>query len=187
MNPYPYLECSQCRNLGRPTYKGCASCNRGSNYMPVETQLQSVVGMYHTPTLIPPIRRVIFHDPATIVFWADGTKTVVKAHSEPFDPEKGLAMAIVKKVLGTGYYPEIKKWTKKYRQKKSDDESNAWAKWKKKLDRSLNKVADAMRETGNTADNIRGKIIMSEEEFRNIHNGAFEDDAESDDFDETDI
>lgn len=185
MNPYPYLECSQCRNLGRPTYKGCGSCNRGSNYMPAETQLQSVVGgVYYTQTLIPPIRRVIFHDPATIVFWADGTKTVVKAYREPFDPEKGLAMAIAKKVLGTGYYPEIKKWTEKYHQKKCYAEAQAW---KKKLDESMDKVADAMRETGNTADNIRRKIIMSEEEFRNMYNGAFEDDAESDDFDETDI
>ena len=40
------------------------------------------------------IRNVIFNDPATIVIWADGTKTVVKADREPFDPEKGLAMAL---------------------------------------------------------------------------------------------
>ena len=46
------------------------------------------------------IENVIFNDPATIVFWADGTKTVVKAHNEPFDEEKGLAMAIAKKALG---------------------------------------------------------------------------------------
>lgn len=46
---------------------------------------------------------------------------VAKAHGEEFDPEKGLAMAISKKVLGTGYYPEIKKWTKKYYQKKTFD------------------------------------------------------------------
>lgn len=45
------------------------------------------------------IKRVTFNDPATIIFWEDGTKTVVKAHNEPFDPEKGLAMAICKKVF----------------------------------------------------------------------------------------
>lgn len=44
------------------------------------------------------IERVIFNDPATIVFWTDGTKTVVKTHDEPFDPEKGIAMALVKKM-----------------------------------------------------------------------------------------
>lgn len=60
----------------------------------------------------PQIENVIFNDPATIVFWSDGTKTVVKAHDEDFDPEKGLAMAISKKMLGnTGkYFDEFKKW-----------------------------------------------------------------------------
>lgn len=58
---------------------------------------------------------VIFHDPATIVFWSDGTKTVVKCQpGDKFDPEKGLAMAIVKKTMGnTGSYCNIfKKWIK---------------------------------------------------------------------------
>ena len=59
-----------------------------------------------------PIKNVIFNDPATIVFWNDGTKTVVKAENEEFDPEKGLAMAISKKVLGNkgNYYETFKKW-----------------------------------------------------------------------------
>lgn len=43
---------------------------------------------------------VIFNDPATIVKWSDGTKTIVKAQNEKFDKEKGLAMAIVKKITG---------------------------------------------------------------------------------------
>ena len=43
--------------------------------------------------------KVIFNDPATIVMWDDGTKTVVKCEGEKFDPEKGLAMAITKKAL----------------------------------------------------------------------------------------
>lgn len=58
------------------------------------------------------IERVIFNNPATIVFWKDGAKTVVKAVDEPFDEEKGLAMAIVKKVYGNkgNYFNKIKKW-----------------------------------------------------------------------------
>lgn len=62
------------------------------------------------------IEKVIFNDPATIVIWADGTKTVVKCENEKFDPEKGLAMAIVKKQFGNnqGYYYDIfKKWLPK--------------------------------------------------------------------------
>ena len=64
----------------------------------------------------PTIKDVIFNDPATIVMWSDGTKTVVKAEGESFDPEKGLAMAISKKNLGNkyDYYNTFKRWLKKY-------------------------------------------------------------------------
>lgn len=60
------------------------------------------------------IKKVIFNEPATIVFWEDGTKTVVKcSENETFDKEKGLAMAIVKKMLGNkgNYFNQIKKYT----------------------------------------------------------------------------
>lgn len=65
------------------------------------------------------IKDVIFNDPATIVLWADGTKTVVKAENEPFDPEKGLAMAISKRALGGkyDYYDTFKKYVGKYEKK----------------------------------------------------------------------
>ena len=67
------------------------------------------------PRLVPRNKNVIFNDPATIVFWSDNTKTVVKAQNEPFDPEKGLAMAICKRALGNegNYCNEIKKWLPK--------------------------------------------------------------------------
>ncbi|CAK7007826.1 MAG: hypothetical protein EUB_01571 [Eubacterium sp.] len=71
----------------------------------------------YTGTLYSPkIRKVIFNNPATIVFWEDGTKTVVKANNEIFDPEKGLAMAISKKAFGNKgkYFDHIKKWTREY-------------------------------------------------------------------------
>lgn len=63
--------------------------------------------------VIPSIKKVIFNDPATIVFWEDGSKTVVKCQDgDIYDPEKGLAMAISKKALGNqGNYCEVfKKW-----------------------------------------------------------------------------
>lgn len=80
------------------------------------TQEMSLVGkveeisFYTGPSTIgPKIEKVIFNNPATIVYWHDGTKTVVKAQDgEPFDKEKGLAMAFVKKVCGNkGNYNEI--------------------------------------------------------------------------------
>lgn len=65
------------------------------------------------------IKDVIFNDPATIVLWEDGTKTVVKAENEPFDPEKGLAMAISKRALGDkyNYYDAFKKYVGRYEKK----------------------------------------------------------------------
>ena len=62
---------------------------------------------------IPEIKNVIFNEPATIIIWKDGTKTVVKCQEgEGYDPEKGMAMAISKKALGNmGNYCEVfKKW-----------------------------------------------------------------------------
>ena len=59
------------------------------------------------------IKKVVFNDPATIVFWSDGTKTVVKCgENDEYNPEKGLAMAIAKRALGNegNYYNQFKKW-----------------------------------------------------------------------------
>ena len=50
--------------------------------------------------------RVIFNDPATIV-WIKGKKYVAKAHNEPFDEEKGLLMCLAK---ASGYkHSQLKK------------------------------------------------------------------------------
>lgn len=47
------------------------------------------------------IKRVIFNEPYTIVIWANGEKTIVKAQDgEPYDKEKGLAMCFAKYFLG---------------------------------------------------------------------------------------
>lgn len=57
------------------------------------------------------IEKVIFHDPATIVYWCDGTKTVVKCCKDDiFDPEKGLAMAICKRYLGENFKKAFKEF-----------------------------------------------------------------------------
>ena len=61
------------------------------------------------------IKKVIFNDPATIVFWADGTKTVAKAHGDDkFNKEVGLTVCIAKKALGnrSNFDKVFKKWIK---------------------------------------------------------------------------
>ena len=59
------------------------------------------------------IDKVIFNNPATIVYWTDGTKTVVKCQeNDTFNEEKGLALCFMKKALGNvGKYNNVlKKW-----------------------------------------------------------------------------
>ena len=87
------------------------------NEMPVERKSMNSNIYYASVTaksvFAPSIKKVIFNDPATIVFWSDGSKTVVKCQDgDIYDPEKGLAMAISKKALGNkgNYCNEFKKW-----------------------------------------------------------------------------
>lgn len=60
-------------------------------------------------------KKVIFNDPATIIMWTDGTKTIVKAMEDDiYDPMVGLAMCICKKVLGSEYKRIFRKYEKQY-------------------------------------------------------------------------
>lgn len=77
-----------------------------------------------TRSLCHGIKNVIFNNPATIVFWNDGTKTVVKAQEgEEYIYEVGLAMAIAKKYFGNkgSYYNNISKWVEKQRKQDEKD------------------------------------------------------------------
>lgn len=51
---------------------------------------------------LPPIRRILFNDPATIVFWGDDTKTIVKCmKGEKYERYAGFAAACMKKLFGS--------------------------------------------------------------------------------------
>lgn len=93
-------------------------------FIPIETYLEFANSLFDTINEAevlskpPEIENVIFNDPATIVFWKDGTKTTVKCRKDKgdvFSKETGLAMAILKKLYGNkGKYNDIlKKWTSK--------------------------------------------------------------------------
>ena len=59
------------------------------------------------------IKKVIFNGPATIVIWADGSKTVVKLmDGDDYDPEKAIMMCLVEKMLGSK--AEAKRFFKKW-------------------------------------------------------------------------
>lgn len=138
MNGVPY--CKGCKhNIPGSFTRRCFTCCFGSNYeklgiftRPDEINCSQVdeftkwckeeYNIFMNKLLggvdmgLPRIKDVIFNKPATIVMWADGTKTVVKCGEDDiYDPEKGLAMAIVKKAYGNkGTYNNIfKKWLTK--------------------------------------------------------------------------
>lgn len=61
------------------------------------------------------IKKVIFNNPATIVYWEDGTKTVVKCgKDDTYSEEAGLALCFMKKALGNkgNYNNTFKKYIK---------------------------------------------------------------------------
>lgn len=52
---------------------------------------------------------VIYNDPATVVYWSDKTRTVVKCQpGDTYDPKIGFLLALCKKVCGnTGNYNDL--------------------------------------------------------------------------------
>ena len=92
---------------------------------------------------MPTIKDVIFNPPATIVFWSDNTKTVVKADEEFYDPEKGLAMAISRKMIGDNkreYYNTFKHYLKKWDKQTKQDKFRKYM--EEALDNAFEKYHD---------------------------------------------
>lgn len=57
------------------------------------------------------VERVIYNDPATIVYWGDGTKTVVRCHEDDvYDERTGFLLCCAKKLFGnTGRFNDVMK------------------------------------------------------------------------------
>ena len=108
------------------------------------------------------IENVIFNEPATIVFWNDGTKTVVKAaEGDEFDPEKGMAMAISKKLFGNKfeYYETFRKWVGRYEKKNKRREEGVYfsAEFDQKLmEDLLKKMPTEMKLVEVDAESLKG-------------------------------
>jgi len=64
--------------------------------------------------LFPSAQKVIFHDPATIVYWSDDTKTMVKcSENDVYSKETGLALCYMKRALlnsSRKLNDELRKW-----------------------------------------------------------------------------
>lgn len=62
------------------------------------------------------IKDVIFNPPATIVYWIDGSKTVVKCSDyDEYDPMVGICMCVTKKLYGgeDGWASQIRRFAEK--------------------------------------------------------------------------
>ena len=94
---------------------------------------------------LPEIKNVKFNGPATIVFWADGTKTVVKCQNgDNYSEEVGLAMCIVKKAFGnTSKYNDIfKKWCPRYNTETNANDylSEAYKQFRSRILKTFNEI-----------------------------------------------
>lgn len=109
-----YLKACELDKISKYYRSGFALLDNYSNIR-TDKYIPAWISSLYRPKL--EIKNILFKEPATIVFWTDNTKTVVKCQDgEPYDPEKGLAMAISKKYLGNDrtYYHTFLKWLKKY-------------------------------------------------------------------------
>lgn len=57
------------------------------------------------------ITEVLYNDPATVVFWSDGTKTVAKCSgTDEYDSNVGLLIAVLKKFSGSSISRIVDDW-----------------------------------------------------------------------------
>ena len=106
---------------------------------------------------IPEIKNVEFNPPLTVVIWKDGTKTFVKAHGEePFDPEKGLAMAICKKLYGNkySYFKIFDRWIDKYEERLRKEHIAKL----NEIDKLANDIASASKAATDAIGNVSKRI-----------------------------
>lgn len=57
------------------------------------------------------IKRVIYNNPATVVFWSDGTKTISKcSEDDVYSPEMGLSNCVLKKITNSAMHNLYSTW-----------------------------------------------------------------------------
>lgn len=95
-------------------YSGLVKAKRGKDYRFDAMNYSLVLASpFFAQSKNPKIKRAIFNNPATIVYWTDGTKTVVKcSDGDTYSKESGLAMCFMKKMHGNdnGYHKVFKEF-----------------------------------------------------------------------------
>ena len=99
------------------------------------------------------VDRIIFSPPATIVFWKDGTKTVVKcAKGEPFSEYNGFSAALLKKVFGSN--SAVKKLIQRKKQYATPAKTNPDNAQTADLERRFKELVNEYERLKNRAENL---------------------------------
>ena len=99
------------------------------------------------------VDRIIFSPPATIVFWKDGTKTVVKcADGEPFSEYNGFAAALLKKVFGSN--SAVKKIIQRKKQYAAPAKANSNSAKDADLEQRFKELVNEYEHLKNRAENL---------------------------------
>ncbi len=148
--------------------KCTCECVKGGKVPPVD-KLQVREYYRYIPDWLQ-VDRVIFHNPATIVFWKNGEKTVVKcAENETYNEYAGFCAAVAKQVFRTNStvnrivrnaYREPEKPVSEQRKEKSDDID-----WQ--LEYMKARILE-LRDQGYSCADISGVTGYSESTVRNV-------------------
>ena len=139
----------------------------------MEKDMKDYIGCY--------LKEVEFKPPYTTIFWSDDTSTQVKCVDEPYDPEKGFAMAVQKKLFGRNYYKNMESIIKRdggyekatplirimddYRGYLDSPIEHELASKNEEIEK-LKKENDRLLTEVNTLDTVRYGIVKANEEFK---------------------
>lgn len=117
---------------------------------------ESTFGLVHQERTVRPtfvIDKVIFNPPATIVFWKDGTKTVVKCkEGEEFSEWAGIALCLAKKMYGPNFHKIFKRHC-------SDPEKTVNDTYDSEIDNAVNQAFKGIQEASQQFNSLLNDFI----------------------------
>lgn len=125
-------------------------------------------------TPVKPVKptKILIQGTATIIWWSDGDKTVVKCQKgDKMDPEKGIAMCVMKKFMGTNethsnYLDFAKKAIAEYEKQKAAEKAKKKAEAdKKRRTAAKKKGADENANYKRTAETLSDAITALDREM----------------------
>lgn len=95
------IDMNKMNKLFHPETKELKGSKVTANVFDEAVALPDIISYWFRPH-IPAVKKILFHDPATIVFWEDGTKTVSKVtNGDEFSQYWGFLSCLAKKIYGT--------------------------------------------------------------------------------------